>query len=90
MHGLSVFQLLKFPGLKRMLITFNIWLLSIFLATSITAADDFASDVRQVRPLLVGTEVPDLTLTTAEGNPFDLCAEAQNKPYVLVFYRGHW
>lgn len=90
MHCMSVFQPLKFSGQKRMLIFCNILLLSIFMTTSIAAADGFAPDVHQVRPLLVGTEVPNLILTTAEGKSFALRTEAQNRPYVLVFYRGHW
>ena len=90
MHDLSVFQALKFSGRKRMLMFCNILFLCTLMAISVAAEDGFAPGVHQVRPLLVGAEVPDLTLTTADGNPFALRTEAQNRPYVLVFYRGHW
>ncbi len=41
-----------------------------------------------VRPLMVGDEIPKLTLMDANGRAFDL--GAHKKPTVLVFYRGHW
>lgn len=48
-----------------------------------TAADE-------IRPLLIGATVPDLTLLTKEGDPFDLNAALAEKPTVLIFYRGSW
>ena len=44
----------------------------------------------QVRPLLVGAEVPQLTLTGADGKPFDLGAATREQRSILVFYRGGW
>lgn len=48
-----------------------------------TSADD-------VRPLLVGSTIPDLTLTAADGTDFDMRASIGKKPAVVVFYRGGW
>ena len=42
----------------------------------------------KVRPLMVGDEVPALTLVDANGRDFDL--GAHKKPTILVFYRGYW
>ena len=43
-----------------------------------------------VCPLLTGTAIPPVTLTTVDGNPFDLSAAVLPKPSLLVFYRGGW
>ena len=42
----------------------------------------------KVRPLMVGDEVPVLTLVDANGRDFDL--GAHKKPTILIFYRGYW
>jgi len=44
----------------------------------------------QIRPLLVGTSVPKLTLLTMAGIPFDLHPALAEKPTILIFYRGSW
>ena len=44
----------------------------------------------QVRPLLVGSPVPQAELLDAEGEAFDLAAALKEQPTILVFYRGHW
>jgi len=58
-----------------------------------------ASDVRaantadsplDVRPLLVGAEIPDLTLTAADGESFDLRAATAERRAIVIFYRGGW
>lgn len=43
-----------------------------------------------IHPLLVGAEIPELTLRNSEGDPVDLNAVISNKPTVLLFYRGGW
>ncbi len=42
----------------------------------------------KVHPLMVGDEVPALTLADANGREFDL--GAHKKPTILIFYRGYW
>ncbi len=42
----------------------------------------------KVRSLMVGDEVPALTLADANGRAFDL--GAHKKPTILIFYRGYW
>ncbi len=58
-------------------------------ASSASAADVPAS-AEEVRPLLVGSAVPDVRLPAADGDDVDLLAEAQAKPTILIFYRGGW
>jgi peroxiredoxin len=43
-----------------------------------------------IRPLLIGASVPEVTLRTADGEAFDLSAAVSRKPAVLIFYRGGW
>ena len=58
-------------------------------ASSAPAADVPAS-ADDVRPLLVGSAVPDVLLPTAAGGEVNLLTEAQAKPTILIFYRGGW
>ncbi|MEW5850785.1 MAG: peroxiredoxin-like family protein [Myxococcota bacterium] len=41
-------------------------------------------------PLKVGSVIPALTLTAADGKPFDFKAEVAKQPTLFVFYRGGW
>lgn len=43
-----------------------------------------------VRPILVGSALPKITLRDANGKAFDLNAAVAEKPVVLIFYRGGW
>lgn len=65
--------------------------LVLFLWVGVASAEeDFAPTPDAVQPLLVGQQVPALTLTGSDGNTFDLNAQSKKKPLVVVFYRGHW
>ncbi len=62
-----------------------------FLYTGTADADaEPATAPEDVRPPLVGTELPNLPLTTVEGEAVNLKDELQEQPAVLVFYRGGW
>ena len=41
-------------------------------------------------PVLTGSTLPQLTLATVDGEPFDVNAAVAEKPAVLIFYRGGW
>jgi peroxiredoxin len=47
-------------------------------------------DAAHVRPLLMGADVPDVELTTMDGKSVALRSLVEQKPAVLVFYRGGW
>ena len=55
-----------------------------------TAPAEIADAPYAVRPLLIGATIPEATLMTATGEPFDLNAAVAQKPTVLIFYRGGW
>ncbi len=44
----------------------------------------------QQKPLAVGQQAPDFTLTDQNGRSQSLAAERGKRPVVLVFYRGYW
>jgi len=44
----------------------------------------------EVRPILIGSALPKITLKDAAGKTVDLNASIGAKPAVLVFYRGGW
>ena len=54
------------------------------------SATDVPTSAEDIRPLLVGSAVPDVRLPTADGGEVDLLTEAQAKPTILIFYRGGW
>jgi len=49
----------------------------------------FAS-ATEVRPLLVGTAIPEGTLRDQKGAETTVAALMGEGPAVFVFYRGHW
>ena len=62
----------------------------LMMAGSFAAANELAPAADQVRPLLLGTAMPDVALATPEGNPTTLKQAVNGKPAILVFYRGGW
>lgn len=54
------------------------------------APDKVPTVATDVRPLLVGSALPKITLRDESGKAFDLNAAVAAKPAVLVFYRGGW
>ncbi len=53
-------------------------------------AAEVASGPERVHPLPIGSEVPELSLPEAGGDPFDLRSAVAKQPTVLIFYRGGW
>jgi peroxiredoxin len=54
------------------------------------AANELASAADQIRPVLLGTKLPEVALTTLEGRATTLKEQVGGKPTILVFYRGGW
>ncbi|MDJ0835700.1 MAG: peroxiredoxin-like family protein [Acidobacteriota bacterium] len=54
------------------------------------AADSPARTATGVRPLLIGSQVPDVSLTKPDGTALDLRKAVSEKPTLLIFYRGSW
>ena len=49
-----------------------------------------ANSAEQVSPLLKGSKVPNTPLTRMNGKSVSLMQIIDNKPAVLIFYRGSW
>lgn len=60
------------------------------LVTAADKAPTIAGNAQAVVPLGVGDEVPSVTVKNAKGSPVELASLVQQKPTVLVFYRGSW
>jgi hypothetical protein len=52
-------------------------------------SEPVATSPERVCPLFNGVKIPQVSVKTADGAPFELMAAVQAKP-VLVFYRGGW
>ena len=68
---------------------------SLVLAALITChgavlAGEVAASPEQIRPLLIGSEVPQLSLTAADGKTVDLRRLTGEQRTILIFYRGGW
>ena len=49
-----------------------------------------AEGATEVRPLLIGESVPDISILSMEGKREKLPAITTGKPSILLFYRGGW
>ena len=63
---------------------------AILFSIKLMAAPTIANAPEQVTPLLNGLSIPQVSLTPADGNTVALQQLVQQKPSVLVFYRGGW
>ena len=53
-------------------------------------AADEPENAWDVRPVLVGTAIPDISVVGEDGKSFSVRDRAKEKPLVLVVYRGLW
>ena len=60
------------------------------LASVAASASPVPQSAQDIRPLLVGSAVPSVTLRNSQGKDIDLVAEIRAQPTVLIFYRGGW
>ena len=63
---------------------------SIAVSSVPATAGEPAASAEQTSPLPVGASLPQLQLTSPEGQPFDLNAAVAEKPTILILYRGGW
>ena len=71
---------------------FAVTLTVLCLATPVVgrAQHGAPTSAQDIKPLLIGASVPDVTLQTAERKSFDLKEAVAKKPTILIFYRGGW
>jgi peroxiredoxin len=60
------------------------------LMTLIGLLSAIAVTAMEVKPLLIGSAVPDVQLTTVDGESFNFPVTAKEQPLVVIFYRGGW
>jgi peroxiredoxin len=65
-------------------------LLLVLLLAAPAAGGELPTRAEDVRPLLIGSAVPDTTLHDLEGAPVRLRDALQGRHSMLVFYRGGW
>ena len=53
-------------------------------------AAEVAPSAEEIRPILVGSTVPEVTVQTIDGGEIDLAAAVKSKPTLVIFYRGGW
>ena len=57
-----------------------------------SAADNpkVANSPNEVCPILVGSQLPTMTLQGLDGKNFDLNKAIAEKPTILIYFRGGW
>lgn len=55
-----------------------------------SAESAVADSAQEIKPLLIGASVPDVTLKSEDGKPLKLKKTVTEKPAVVIFYRGGW
>lgn len=67
------------------------WALALAVpVASATLAASPAPTAEQVRPIEVGTRIPEVAVLDAAGESSDLRAILAGRPAAVVFYRGGW
>lgn len=58
--------------------------------TAVSTLTQIPNSAQEICPILVGDTIPNLALNTVDGESFDLKKAVQQKPTVLIFFRGGW
>ncbi len=61
-----------------------------FLSIPLLHAQNYANSAEEVTPLLISSEIPDVTVKNIEGEIVNLRDIVREQPAILVFYRGGW
>jgi peroxiredoxin len=64
-------------------------LISLYFFNS-ALAQDYAQNAKEVNPLLISSEIPDVKLKNMDDETVRLKELVSQKPSILVFYRGGW
>ena len=76
----------------RLSMLIAVLLLAVLAATSRADTHEpyIADSPDQIRPLLIGAHIPDVTLVTPDHQPVVLRDALAKQPTVLIYYRGGW
>lgn len=69
---------------------FTLLLLSAFFAVSLFAQNTLPQQPEDISPLLIGETIPNETVTSVEGQKLAFNSILNDKPTLLIFYRGGW
>jgi len=67
-------------------------IIAVILSFAVQAGDKLpvADWPNKVQPLTVGSQIPNVTLWTGNGDPVHLSKVAKKRPSVVIFYQGAW
>ncbi|WP_406685198.1 AhpC/TSA family protein [Seonamhaeicola sp. MEBiC1930] len=68
----------------------NYLTLMLLFTTVFTSVAQIAESDLDISPLLISEKVPDLSITSANGDTLQLAEVFNEKPTVMLFYRGGW
>lgn len=94
-NGGSLFIIME-KIMKQIFNSISLIVLILFTTLQLTLAGEpavknhIASSAEEICPLLTGTQIPAVTLTNIDGEPFTLKSAVTKKPTALIFYRGGW
>ncbi|GIV35856.1 MAG: peroxiredoxin [Cyclobacteriaceae bacterium] len=67
-----------------------LYMAAFFGSISLYAQQNVPLNPADISPLLIGEQIPDVKLQNAQGEQVSLLRVVNQKPSVLVFYRGGW
>jgi len=63
---------------------------AVFAFGTAASAGEPVDNANLVTPLLVGMQVPEVTMKLPDGSDLALKDAVTGKPTILIFYRGSW
>ncbi|MGN8224773.1 peroxiredoxin-like family protein [Gracilimonas sp. BCB1] len=69
--------------------TLSVFIIS-FLSVPFLQAQDYAASANEVTPLLISSDIPDVSVKNIDGETVNLRDKVYEQPSILVFYRGGW
>ena len=64
--------------------------ISFALSSNNIVAQEYAPTAEDVQPLLIGAQIPDLSVKTVDGVEKNIQDLVSNQPAIFIFYRGGW
>lgn len=68
----------------------KIYTLIITLLLSISVTAQQAPSAQKICPILISSPIPSITLSSIDGKSIDISDLIEEKPSVIIFYRGGW
>ena len=62
--------------------------LALIVPLFVEGQERVADAPENIRPILIGATIPDLSLANLDGKPVQLMDMVHQKPTILIYYRG--